>query len=108
MRALLTIDNCVLETNCQDTYYCNYEFGTEGDSLGACLENAWVFEIDQDGGEIKDYPLAEAPAAVIKEAEHVIRLEWAFLVRDLKNKKEKADELRRLDRKPLTFKILCP
>jgi len=50
----------------------SYHLSTDGDNLQELTENADIFEIDQDGGEITNYELCNASNEVIKEASKVI------------------------------------
>lgn len=53
----------------------SFELSTSGTSFDDCSENGSISEIDQDGGEIRTYPLSEAYNGVIEAAEIVINRE---------------------------------
>jgi len=57
--------------------YRSYEVTTRGNSMHELLENAWVFEIDQDGGERLDYNLQKASNWLQKVAEDAILKEYS-------------------------------
>ena len=69
----MNIDNLPLEVDYRDSgQWRSYEVQSEGDTLEELLDNCHVFEIDQDGGELDDYPLNDASNEVWQEAEKVI------------------------------------
>lgn len=37
----------------------SHDLSTEGNSLRELIDNAQVFEVDQDGGELGNYPLSD-------------------------------------------------
>ena len=54
----------------------SYSLSTSGISISELVENGWIFEIDQDGGELDSYALEDAPNDVIKAAIDCINLEF--------------------------------
>jgi len=62
-----------------DVYYRDigqwrsYELSTSGKTLSECLDNAVIFEIDQDGGELDNYDIGNAEGEVYNAAENAIK-----------------------------------
>lgn len=46
----------------------SYTLSAEGESLEELLDSAHIFEIDQDGGNLGDFSLSNAPNNLYKEA----------------------------------------
>lgn len=51
----------------------NYELMAYGDTVEACLEDATISEIDQDGGELRTYGFDEAGNDVADAVERIIK-----------------------------------
>ena len=51
----------------------SYHFSTEGRTLEQLEENGSISEIDQDGGEIRNYPMGEGTHQVYMAAMNAIR-----------------------------------
>ena len=48
--------------------FLSIELIADGQSLEELLDSAYIYEIDQDGGEYRSYPLDDAPNYVIENA----------------------------------------
>lgn len=57
--------------------WVGYELVTHGDTLESLEDNAEIFEIDQDGGELRSYTLGNAPSDAYDVALKVIRTQHA-------------------------------
>lgn len=65
----ITLLNIKLNYDHQDEgQWRSYELDSRGTTKEELIVNGWVWEIDQDGGNLKDYPLGDADTGVYKAA----------------------------------------
>jgi len=53
----------------------SYHLSASGKNLEECLADAHIFEIDQDGGELGDFKLGDAPGEIFKRGVQMIERE---------------------------------
>lgn len=67
-----------LDSDFQDSGpFRSYELIARGNSIEELLKDAWIFEIDQDGGECSDYELSKATNRLYDLANRIIVREYS-------------------------------
>lgn len=54
-------------------YYASYDLVAEGNTLDELIEDAHIFEVDQDGGSGKDYKLVDTGGKLYDIAVEILK-----------------------------------
>lgn len=77
MAKRVVIENAVIGSGSDDMgRFVSIELSASGNTPEELLETAHVYEVDQDGGSIRDYPLGACSAKMVKAG--VAAIEWAL------------------------------